>query len=135
MLDCLADIMTFGKLLPCKDCGGQFVYKSGGYTCTGNLTEWTKCTKITKEPERAKFTVPKSYKETYGFLKSYKYVPRTRFIKDIQPTVVLKKEQNDPDNDAYAFFFTTRCIPIFSFFHFLGQKLFVKDLLYLTCYS
>lgn len=87
--------MTFGTLLPCDVCKGQFELKTGGYVCSGNITEWTKCQKLEKEPKRGKFIVPTSLKE-YEFLKKYKYVPQNRFIKDINPTIV-KKEQDDPD--------------------------------------
>lgn len=87
--------MTFGRLLPCDICEGQFEYKTGGYMCSGNATEWTKCENLTKEPKRAKFVVPSSLK-TQDFLIKYKYVARKRYIKDVNPTSV-KKEKDDPD--------------------------------------
>ena len=96
MLDRLSDIMTFGVLTPCKQCkDGQLVFSKLGYVCTGNLNEWTKCDAITKDPERAKFKVPKFLKEEFPFLKEYKYVPRKRVIKDVNPTVAIKKEVKD----------------------------------------
>ena len=36
-------------------------FRSGGYKCTGNVTEWTKCQYITKIPSRKAFKVPKEY--------------------------------------------------------------------------
>lgn len=59
------------------------------------MSEWAKCTFITKEPERAKFVVPKPLKEVYPFLKKYKYVARTRVIKDAKPSASVKKEAKD----------------------------------------
>lgn len=77
----------------CKD--GQLVFNKMGYLCTGNLSEWAKCTNITKEPERVKFKVPNELKQEFSFLKKYKYVPRKRIIKDVNPTVPVKKEVKD----------------------------------------
>ena len=39
-LDRLSDIMTFGALEPCQECGGgQLVYQSGvGYRCQGDIS-------------------------------------------------------------------------------------------------
>nr|XP_023025730.1 poly [ADP-ribose] polymerase [Leptinotarsa decemlineata] len=98
ILDRLADIMTFGALTPCKTCkGGQLVFSKGGYICTGDLTEWTKCTAVSKEPKRKPFKVPESLANEYSFLKKYKYVPRKRVIKEVVPSnsgVVKKEEDN-----------------------------------------
>lgn len=71
MLDLLADVMTFGALLVCAECGGkgQLVYKTGvGYECTGSLSEWTKCPATTRQPPRKPFVVPRDLAEQYGFL-------------------------------------------------------------------
>lgn len=98
MLDRLADVMTFGTLLPCDECkGGQFVFDKCGYVCHGNITEWSKCNFTTKEPKRAPFKVPKDLAEEHSFLKKYKYVPRSRLIKDVKPSsaaIVKKEEEN-----------------------------------------
>jgi hypothetical protein len=32
-------------------------FRSGGYKCTGSVTEWTKCQYITKAPGRKAFKV------------------------------------------------------------------------------
>lgn len=92
--------MTFGVLKPCQKCkGGQLVFNKMGYTCTGNLTEWTKCPNVLKEPERGPFKVPSSFKEQYPFLKGYKYVARTRVIKEIHPTASLKADVKEEDSE------------------------------------
>lgn len=92
--------MTFGALLPCKVCnGGQFVFQKLGYECKGNLTEWTKCGTIEKTPKRRKFKIPEKLSDL-PFLKKYKYVKRTRAIKDVNPTVSapVKKEEDETDS-------------------------------------
>lgn len=90
MLDRLADIMTFGKLLPCPECkDGQFVFRSGvGYQCQGNISEWAKCENKTLEPPRGPFKVPSDMKEKSPFLESYKYKPNKRIIKITAPTAL-----------------------------------------------
>jgi len=87
-LDLLCDIMTFGSLKPCTECGtGQFVYRSGvGYECTGDMSEWTKCPNKTKTPDRKEFKVPKEFCVEFSFLNKYKYVPRQRVIPTLLPT-------------------------------------------------
>lgn len=92
--------MTFGRLAPCEICkGGQYVFNKFGYICQGDLTEWSKCNNVMKEPKRLPFTVPKELAEEYSFLKRYKYVPRTRILRDVKPSVpvgiplVVKKEE------------------------------------------
>ncbi|XP_066991017.2 poly [ADP-ribose] polymerase [Anabrus simplex] len=97
ILDRLADIMTFGALERCPQCkNGQFVYRSGvGYQCLGDLTDWSKCQHVVKEPKRVPFKVPKELKEEHSFLASYKYVPRTRLFNQTAPsTSAVKKEEN-----------------------------------------
>ncbi|CAH2012006.1 unnamed protein product [Acanthoscelides obtectus] len=97
ILDRLSDIMTFGALKPCTVCkGGQLVFNKLGYICTGDLTEWSKCNTITKTPERVPFKVPDDYAEAYSFLKKYKYKPMTRVIREVKPSIVVKKD-DEPD--------------------------------------
>lgn len=101
MLDQLADIMTFGTLAPCENCkGGQFVFKTGGYVCQGDLTEWSKCNKIVKEPKRTQFIIPEDLSH-YSFLSKYSYVPRVRIIKDVKPKVVDAVKKEDPGEGRY----------------------------------
>ncbi|XP_063601793.1 poly [ADP-ribose] polymerase 1-like [Penaeus indicus] len=75
MLDVIVDGMTFGALEPCEVCkDGRLSYESGkGYKCHGNLTEWTKCTNIVKEPKRRPFKIPEELKNSFDFLNQYKF--------------------------------------------------------------
>lgn len=93
--------MTFGAFEPCEQCkGGPFVFKKGGYECQGDLTGWAKCVKMIKKPKRRPFKVPSELAEEHPFLKKYKYTPRERIIRDVQPTVKPEiKAKDDPDGD------------------------------------
>ena len=42
----------------------HFILRSGvGYQCLGDMSEWTKCTNKTDDPERKPFVVPDEFKE------------------------------------------------------------------------
>lgn len=89
-LDRLQDVMAFGALLPCSVCKkGQFVYQNGiGYQCTGDLTEWSKCSHIEEKPKRKEFKIPDDLKSSFAFLETYKCKIADRaFIKDNKPKV------------------------------------------------
>ncbi|CAG0896409.1 unnamed protein product [Cyprideis torosa] len=92
ILDRLADNMAFGRLLPCTKCGhGQLVFTSGaGYICQGDLSEWTKCNHIEKEPKREKFKIPIDDQEEFPFLKSYKCKVATRVFKETRAEVAAQ---------------------------------------------
>lgn len=110
MLDRLSDLMAFGRLLPCTVCkDGQLVFNKFGYECKGDLTEWTKCAEVFKEPARSKFVVPKELAEEHSFLKKYKCVVGNRIIKDVKPTVVPKKEEDEVDS-KYVFSYLVNLI-------------------------
>ncbi|CAB3982898.1 Poly [ADP-ribose] polymerase 1 [Paramuricea clavata] len=73
LLDKCADGMAFGALKRCGECGGgSFSYKNDGYYCHGNITEWTKCTNVTKDPERTAWKISTDLKEDIDFLKKFK---------------------------------------------------------------
>ncbi|XP_050442642.1 poly [ADP-ribose] polymerase [Adelges cooleyi] len=72
-LDRLSDAMSFGTLLPCDECKGQLVFRSGvGYHCLGYKNEWLKCEKVFSDPPRVKFEIPSHILENDKFLSSYK---------------------------------------------------------------
>jgi hypothetical protein len=49
-----ADGMLFGALGSCPVCSGSLYYYNGQYQCSGNVSEWSKCTYSTMEPMRVK---------------------------------------------------------------------------------
>lgn len=60
VVDRLSDCMAFGALKPCETCqGGQLVFKSDAYYCTGDISAWTKCVFKTQIPDRKDWVTPK----------------------------------------------------------------------------
>ena len=94
-LDRLSDVMTFGALEPCQECGGgQLVYQSGlGYRCQGDLSEWTKCQVVSQQPARREFKIPADYRQEHSFLAMYKSKTGTRIIPNL-PGVVKTPAAN-----------------------------------------
>ncbi|ODN00096.1 Poly [ADP-ribose] polymerase [Orchesella cincta] len=84
ILDLIADIMTFGAMKKCTDCGsGQFSYKSGvGYQCTGYISEFTKCDYVVDgDVERVPFKIPNDLRdhevfENYQFKMQERVIPK-----------------------------------------------------------
>ncbi|XP_039968527.1 poly [ADP-ribose] polymerase isoform X2 [Bactrocera neohumeralis] len=96
MLNQLADMLTFGSLLPCPQCKScEILFSKSGYLCNGQLTEWTKCSNILKNPERKPCKVPKSLKEKYAFLSEIKNKTEHRIVKYNPPSIaVVSKNKN-----------------------------------------
>ncbi|XP_049305863.1 poly [ADP-ribose] polymerase isoform X3 [Bactrocera dorsalis] len=96
MLNQLADMLTFGSLLPCPQCKScEILFSKSGYLCNGQLTEWTKCSNILKDPERKPCKVPKSLKEKYVFLSEIKNKTEHRIVKYNPPSIaVVSKNTN-----------------------------------------
>ncbi|XP_073951356.1 poly-(ADP-ribose) polymerase [Choristoneura fumiferana] len=92
--DSIADMMAFGALLPCPECkNGQLVLDTFGYKCTGNVSEWTKCSYVTQDPKRKAMKVPKEFKESSAFTK-YKPKKGVRLFEAAPPPpVIVKKEE------------------------------------------
>uniref|UniRef100_UPI00109F0920 LOW QUALITY PROTEIN: poly [ADP-ribose] polymerase 1 n=1 Tax=Podarcis muralis TaxID=64176 RepID=UPI00109F0920 len=77
ILDCVADGMAFGALLPCEECKGQFVFKGDAYYCTRYITGWTKCVAKTQTPKRKEWVIPKEFREI-AYLKKFKFKKQDR---------------------------------------------------------
>lgn len=111
-LDRVADMMAFGALKPCPECKqGQLVLDTFGYKCKGDISEWTKCTYVTQNPEREPMSVPKSYKDGSIFKKFkpkvdvrlFDAAPRPAFIV-VKDEPVVKKEIPTPPLKNLQFF-------------------------------
>jgi len=46
------DMMFYGPLEKCPVCGGQLEFKGWKYRCTGNYSEWARCTFSSNDPSR-----------------------------------------------------------------------------------
>ncbi|XP_046804661.1 poly [ADP-ribose] polymerase isoform X2 [Lucilia cuprina] len=89
LLDQVADLLTFGAILPCPECKGrQLLFQKSGYLCNGQLTEWTKCTNLIKEPERKACKISSDFKSQYPFLKNVRKAPEIRVIQYIPPSAL-----------------------------------------------
>ncbi|XP_053963564.1 poly [ADP-ribose] polymerase [Anastrepha ludens] len=90
LLNQLADMLAFGALLPCPQCKGcQLLFSKSGYLCNGQLTEWTKCSNLIKEPERKPCKIPTNLKEKYSFLQKIKNKTGCRIVKYIPPSIAV----------------------------------------------
>lgn len=100
LLDQIADMLTFGAIDKCSMCKGtQILFQKSGYICNGDLTEWTKCMNIVKEPKRNPVVIPSEMKSKFMFLKDVKKKVENRVIQYIAPStstiaknVAMKKE-------------------------------------------
>lgn len=105
LLDQAADLMAFGAIKPCPECKStQFIFNKSGYSCNGNISEWTKCTQLLTEPKRTACKIPDELKSEYSFLSSYKKKPETRIIQYIPPSaatiakdIAIKKNPDELD--------------------------------------
>ncbi|XP_030371333.1 poly [ADP-ribose] polymerase [Scaptodrosophila lebanonensis] len=105
LLDQIADLLAFGAIDPCPVCKStQFIFQKSGYVCSGNLSEWTKCSNLIAEPKRTACKIPSSLKVTYPFLGFVKKRTETRIIHFIPPScttiaksVALKKNPDEID--------------------------------------
>lgn len=89
LLDRCADGMLFGALGPCPVCDSGLYYYNGQYQCSGNVSEWSKCTYSTTEPVRVKkkWQVPDGTKNDYlmKWFKSQKVKKPERVLPPMSP--------------------------------------------------
>ncbi|KAH8385055.1 hypothetical protein KR093_010826 [Drosophila rubida] len=105
LLDQAADLLTFGAIEACTDCkSNQFTFNKFGYSCNGNLSEWTKCTNVLVEPKRSSCKIPNELKLLYPVFKSYKKKPEKRIIQYLPPSastiakdIAVKKNPEELD--------------------------------------
>ncbi|KAM6592239.1 hypothetical protein CsatA_014844 [Cannabis sativa] len=89
MRDRCADGMMFGALSSCPLCSGSLRYSAGMYRCQGYLTEWSKCSFSTREPERieGKWKIPEDTDNQYliKWFKLQKVVKQPRILPPMSP--------------------------------------------------
>ncbi|XP_067841290.1 poly [ADP-ribose] polymerase 1 [Heptranchias perlo] len=84
ILDRVSDGMAFGALRPCEECKGQLVLNGDTYSCTGNITAWTKCSSSTQTPNRKDWVTPKEFHEI-PYLKKFKFKRQDRIFPPAPP--------------------------------------------------
>ncbi|ONH93347.1 hypothetical protein PRUPE_8G227600 [Prunus persica] len=84
-----ADGMMFGALSRCPICSGFLRYSGGMYRCHGYISEWSKCSYSTEEPERLEWTwkVPEDTDNQYlnKWFKSQKVEKPVRILPPSTP--------------------------------------------------
>ncbi|KAF8655156.1 hypothetical protein HU200_061293 [Digitaria exilis] len=84
-----ADGMLFGALGPCPVCTSGLYYYNGQYQCSGNVSEWSKCTYSTTEPIRIKkkWKIPDGTENAYllKWFKSQKVKKPERILPLMSP--------------------------------------------------
>lgn len=74
-LDYVADLLLFGRLPKCKNCGnGNLrVSSKGYYACNGSISGFTKCDYVSTEAGRAAPKIPAFLKEASDYLAKFKF--------------------------------------------------------------
>ncbi|XP_058169073.1 poly [ADP-ribose] polymerase-like [Anopheles ziemanni] len=83
ILDQLCDVMMFGALECCPNCGGQFEFQETAYVCRGSLTKWTKCLNKVTVPLRRKTEISADLKKKYIIFREYECVLGNRIIRQM----------------------------------------------------
>ncbi|XP_036344339.1 poly [ADP-ribose] polymerase-like, partial [Rhagoletis pomonella] len=132
LLNQLSDMLAFGALLPCSQCNGrQILFSKSGYLCNGQLTEWTKCSNLIKDPERKPCNIPNNLKEKYSFLLNIKNKTEHRIVKYNPPSVevIAKSVHTKVQSESTEPKVKRQRPPLYNFkFAYIGQKNCEKDL-------
>ena len=80
------DGLLYGRMGPCPECGGDLGLASDGsaYRCTGDFSDFTKCTHRTQAPPRKPWIIPPQLLSSVPWLAKhdakYKHKPRTKLF-------------------------------------------------------
>ncbi|KAK4482324.1 hypothetical protein RD792_009477 [Penstemon davidsonii] len=99
-----ADGMLFGALVKCPLCSGFLRYSSGMYRCSGFISEWSKCSYSTTEPQRVKgkWKVPEETSNDYllKWFKSQKVKKPERVFPPASPCGPSGKAASGPSQSS-----------------------------------
>lgn len=86
-----ADGMLFGALARCQLCSGCLRYTMGMYRCCGYLSEWSKCSYSTAEPQRVKgkWKIPENTSNEY-LLKVYKLRRNLCYLSGLEFDIIVQ---------------------------------------------
>lgn len=99
IVDRVSDGMAFGALQPCGQCQGQLVLKDDAYTCTGNITAWTKCSFTTQSPQCKDWITPKEF-HCVAYLKKFKFKRQGRIFPPEPPAADCRPGDTDTPTAA-----------------------------------
>ena len=80
------DGLLYGRMGPCPECGGDLGLASDGsaYRCSGDFSDFTKCTHRTQAPPRKPWAIPPQLLSSVPWLAKhdakYKHKPRTKLF-------------------------------------------------------
>lgn len=80
-IEYFADALVFGLPEKCPKCNDCLRFKISQYVCSGNVSEWEKCSYSTEEPKRTALLIPEHLKK-YDFLQNYTYKPKKRIMNE-----------------------------------------------------
>ncbi|KFK31229.1 hypothetical protein AALP_AA6G085200 [Arabis alpina] len=87
--DKCADGMMFGPLTLCPLCTGHLSFSGGTYRCHGYVSEWSKCSHCTSDPDRikGKWKIPEETENQFllKWNKSQKSVKPKRILNPVSP--------------------------------------------------
>ncbi|VVB07527.1 unnamed protein product [Arabis nemorensis] len=87
--DKCADGMMFGPLALCPLCSGHLSFSGGVYRCHGYISEWSKCSHCTYDPDRikGKWKIPEETENQFllKWNKSQKSVKPKRILNPVSP--------------------------------------------------
>ncbi|KAJ0230147.1 hypothetical protein HA466_0309740 [Hirschfeldia incana] len=87
--DKCADGMMFGPLALCPVCSGHVSFSGGVYRCSGYISEWSKCSHATSDPDRikGKWKIPEETENQFlvKWNKSQKSMKPKRILNPISP--------------------------------------------------
>ncbi|KAH8262068.1 hypothetical protein KR038_001987 [Drosophila bunnanda] len=87
LFDQAADLLAFGAIQSCSECkSAQFTFNKSGYICNGNISEWTKCYTLLKEPVKSACKIPTDLIEMYDFLNTVPKNTVTRILQYLPPS-------------------------------------------------
>lgn len=85
----IGDGMTFGALPKCQECkDGRLKFNTNHYCCTGQISEWTRCSYTTREVKRSPWRFPDDFDEL-----KYTYKKRDRVLPTMAPVLPLKDKK------------------------------------------
>lgn len=98
LLERCGDFLTFGALEKCPTClKGDLIFGRGGYTCNGNIDDWTPCTHYEEKPARRECKIPKELKnaKVETFFSKYKPKVEDRAVLPRPPEVQIKIKKGE----------------------------------------
>uniref|UniRef100_A0A803M7S8 Poly [ADP-ribose] polymerase n=1 Tax=Chenopodium quinoa TaxID=63459 RepID=A0A803M7S8_CHEQI len=97
--DRCADGMMFGALERCPMCSGHLSFSGGMYKCHGFISEWSKCSYSTNQPERikGKWKLPEETDNQY-LLKWFKLQKAAKPVRILPPSASNTSDGNHSAN-------------------------------------